>query len=115
MPGVIDRPFVCIAGGADATYIPETDTSVEVMQTDIVYLRKKFQAGFKKAVIVRNELCSRLYGMRFMQACMYVQRVRLLSFARSCLYPFMRELAGRCCMRFVMQCKKSTCHTKHTF
>ena len=57
-----------LAGGADATYIHETETSIEVMQTDVEYLRKKFAAGFKKAVIVRNESCSRLYGMRFMQA-----------------------------------------------
>lgn len=35
-----------LAGGADATYIHENEVSVEVMQTDVEYLRKKFHVSF---------------------------------------------------------------------
>eukprot|EP00039_Didymoeca_costata_P010243 m.137576 g.137576 ORF g.137576 m.137576 type:complete len:908 (-) comp14753_c0_seq1:201-2924(-) len=56
-----------LAGGADMAYIHEEIVNVELMQHDVEYLRRKFAAGFNKAVLVRNEACSKLYDIRFMQ------------------------------------------------
>ena len=66
-----------IAGGADAAYIHEEIVSVETMQQDVSYLREKFEMDFKKAVIVRNESCSRFYDMHFMQALFEQEGSRL--------------------------------------
>eukprot|EP00039_Didymoeca_costata_P011403 m.159955 g.159955 ORF g.159955 m.159955 type:complete len:910 (+) comp15161_c0_seq6:1426-4155(+) len=65
-----------MAGGADISYIHEDVVSLEHMQKDIAYLRRKFSAGFKKAVLVRNEKCSRLYDMAFMQKLYEQEGVR---------------------------------------
>lgn len=60
-----------LAGGADGSYIHEDVVSIEEMQHDVKYFRQKFGINFKKAVLVRNENCSRLYKMPFMQACKF--------------------------------------------
>jgi 6-phosphofructokinase 1 len=60
--------MAALAGGADSAYIHENVVSVETMQGDIAYLRRKFAAQFKKALIIRNEQCSPMYDMPFMQA-----------------------------------------------
>ena len=57
-----------LAGGADTAYIHENLLSIEDMQGDIHYLRRKFEADFKKGLIIRNERCSKMYDMDFMQA-----------------------------------------------
>lgn len=58
-----------LAGGADSSYTHEDNISLETMQDDVEYLREKFiNAKCKHAVVVRNELCSRLYTMSFMQS-----------------------------------------------
>ena len=57
-----------LAGGADGSYIHEDIVSIEEMQKDVRFLRKKFGDNFKRAVLVRNESCSRLYKIGFMKA-----------------------------------------------
>jgi 6-phosphofructokinase 1 len=57
-----------LAGGADGCYIHENVVSLEEMLRDVHFFREKFSMNFKKGLIVRNECCSRLYNMPFMQS-----------------------------------------------
>lgn len=65
-----------LAGGADAAYIHEDIVSIEEMKKDVRFLRKKFGDNFKRAVIVRNESCSRLYKIGFMKALFQQEGMR---------------------------------------
>lgn len=60
--------FGALAGGADNAYCRENHMAIDDIEEDIEYLRKKFAAGFKKGLIIRNENCSQMYDMGFMQA-----------------------------------------------
>lgn len=60
--------YAGLASGVDAAYIHEDIISLEVIKDDIRYLESKFASGMKRAVILRNEKCSKNFDMNFMQA-----------------------------------------------